>query len=53
MQQFFAKKIIPASPNHRTLQILPWVTLALPYYGNGPQRDAFCNHGGIKSSAMA
>jgi hypothetical protein len=23
MQQFFAKKIIPASPNHRTLQILP------------------------------
>ena len=40
------RKAFLSSPNHHTLRISLGVTLAVPYSENGPQGDAFCNHGG-------
>jgi len=43
---FSPTKAFLSSPNHRILRISLWVTLAVPYSENGPQRDVFRNHGG-------
>jgi hypothetical protein len=46
MQQFLAGKTLLSSPNHRTLQMLLGMLLAVPYSENGPQGDSFCKHEG-------
>ena len=40
------RKAFLSSPNHRALRISLRVILAVPYSENGPQGDAFRNHGG-------